>query len=573
MLIFRTVIRLIVMSALCIVSLACMQKWLSYMYSNKGPEMILNFGWDLRFNDKYYSGVDLRSFSFGETKRGDEVELTRTIPESVQEDSLMMVHVHYYDVRIFIDGEQIYSADTDRYMTGKTLGSGFYMVDLGPDASGKQLKIMIRAGEDNAFSSLASPEIWSGDTFYQDYAAGRIYYLALAFFFIVVGMAMIIMALAQEVKRTFTFADTVRFSSLALLAMTFGIWIFTGSDLSEVFTRDIIQKVEINYYSFYFIPIFFIGFHFETGRFKEPKEVRKARIRNLVYGIAWLFGVLFIAYVWYQHTYNNIGLRSYITIAHIYDAIIVVLLMGLRIYDLIKGINTHMISSYATIMTGLAALVDLIRYNFYSHASSGGSAGFTMSTLYFVMIVLVLSLFFDYMSNTVKGAREEERVGLISKLAYTDSLTGLNNRQATEQYFDTIDSSGEQYIVVQFDLNSLKVANDTYGHEEGDKYIQLFADTLKHIFEGKGYISRTGGDEFVYVMKPKAEGDRKWIEGKLKDLNAILSNKDTGHSGLKMSTAYGSYDSFDGEARNIRDGLRIADARMYEMKKAMKAKR
>ena len=70
--------------------------------------------------------------------------------------------------------------------------------------------------------------------------------------------AMIIMALAQEVKRTFTFADTVRFSSLALLAMAFGIWIFTGSDLSEVFTRDIIQKVEINYYSFYFIPIFFI---------------------------------------------------------------------------------------------------------------------------------------------------------------------------------------------------------------------------------------------------------------------------------------------------------------------------
>ena len=40
-----------------------------------------------------------------------------------------------------------------------------------------------------------------------------------------------------------------------------------------------------------------------------------------------------------------------------------------------------------------------------------------------------------------------------------------------------------------------------------------------------------------------------------------------------MSTAYGSYDSFDGEAGNIRDGLRIADARMYEMKKAMKAGR
>ena len=253
--------------------------------------------------------------------------------------------------------------------------------------------------------------------------------------------------------------------------------------------------------------------------------------------------------------------------------IVVSLLVFLRIYDLIKGENVHRISSYATVMTGIAAVVDLVRYNYYSHISPRGSAGFTMSVVYVVMIVFVLSLFYDYMSDTVKGAREEERVGLISKLAYTDALTGLNNRQATEQYFDEIDASGEQYIVVEFDLNSLKAANDTYGHEEGDKYIRLFAETLKHIFEGKGYISRTGGDEFVYVMKPKAEGDRKWLEGKLRDLNAILSNKDTGHSGLKMSTAYGSYDSFDGDARNIRDGLRIADARMYEMKKEMKASR
>ena len=74
-------------------------------------------------------------------------------------------------------------------------------------------------------------------------------------------------------------------------------------------------------------------------------------------------------------------------------------------------------------------------------------------------------------------------------------------------------------------------------------------------------------------MLPKLESDRKWLEGKLKNLNAILANKDTGHSGLRMSTAFGSYDSAIGDAGNIRDGLRQADAKMYEMKKLMKAKR
>ena len=568
-----TVIRLTAMTVICVVSLGCMIYWLRFMYKDMGATHYLHYGWDLVFDGKTHSGVDLRSFSFGDTKRGDEVELTCTIPEDVTEDSKLMVRIHYYDVKVYLDGELIYTADTDRYEKGLTLGSGFYMVDIGDNTAGRELKLVFRAGEDSAFSSLASPEIWNADSFYQDYAAGNIYYLALSFFFIVVGMAMIVMALAQEVRRTFSFADTVRFSSLALLAMAFGIWVFTGSNLTEIFTDDLIQKVDVNYYAFYCLPIFFIGFHFETGRFKDKKGIKQARIRNTVYGIAWLFGVVFVTYVCYMHLACNVGLRRYLHIAHIYDAIVVALLVCIRVYDLIKGLNRNAISNYATVMTGIAAFVDLIRYNYYSRYSPRGSAGFTMSALYIVMIVFVLSLFFDYMSDTVRGAREEERMGLISKLAYTDALTGLNNRQATEQYFDTIDASGEQYVVVQFDLNNLKVANDTYGHEEGDKYIELFAETLKHIFEGKGYISRTGGDEFVYVMLPKAEGDRKWLEGKLRDLNAILSNKDTGHSGLKMSTAYGSYDSFDGDARTIRDGLRIADARMYEMKKSMKESR
>ena len=102
-----TVIRLVVMTAICVVALVCMQRWLSYMYNGKGAELILNYGWDLRFNDGYYSGVDLRSFSFGDTKRGDEVELTCTIPATVTEDSVLMVRVHYYDVRVLLDGEEI----------------------------------------------------------------------------------------------------------------------------------------------------------------------------------------------------------------------------------------------------------------------------------------------------------------------------------------------------------------------------------------------------------------------------------------------------------------------------------
>lgn len=569
----QSVVRILIVAFICVCSVMYSWNLLVKLGADKGATHVLNYGWNLKFNSQSYSGVDLRSFYFDKIKRGDVVELSCTLPENIPFSSELLVPIHYYDVRAYLDGEILFEADTDRYESGQGLGSGFYTIDLPPASYGKTLKLVIRAGEDKAYTSLASPEIWRASTFYQDYAAGKTLYIALSFFFIVVGMAMIIMALAQEFRGTFAFADSVRFCSLSLLAMSFGIWIFTGMNLTEVFTRDIISKVDVNYISFFFIPIFFIGFHFESGRFKDEKGVRQARRRNILFGTVWLIGLIYIAIVVYRHYFLGESLRAHLLIAHVYDAFVIFLLVFIRCYDLYKGQNNHQISSYATIMTGVAALIDIIRYNYFYRLSPRGSAGFTISVTCVVMIFFVLSLFFDYMTTTIMDAREEERIGLISKLAYTDPLTGLNNRQATERFFDSIDASGDQYIAVQFDLNDLKKANDTYGHEEGDKYIALFAETLKTVFEGKGYIARTGGDEFIYVMTPKAEGDRKWVQNRLKDLNAILSNKDTGHSGLRMSTAFGSYDSMDDEAKDIRDGLRIADARMYEMKKEMKAGR
>ena len=569
----QSVVRILIVAFICVCSVMYSWNLLVKLGADKGATHVLNYGWNLKFNSQSYSGVDLRSFYFDKIKRGDVVELSCTLPENIPFSSELLVPIHYYDVRAYLDGEILFEADTDRYESGQGLGSGFYTIDLPPASYGKTLKLVIRAGEDKAYTSLASPEIWRASTFYQDYATGKTLYIALSFFFIVVGMAMIIMALAQEFRGTFAFADSVRFCSLSLLAMSFGIWIFTGMNLTEVFTRDIISKVEVNYISFFFIPIFFIGFHFESGRFKDEKGVRQARRRNILFGTVWLIGLIYIAIVVYRHYFLGESLRAHLLIAHVYDAFVIFLLVFIRCYDLYKGQNNHQISSYATIMTGFAALIDIVRYNYFYRLSPRGSAGFTISVTCVVMIFFVLSLFFDYMTTTIMDAREEERIGLISKLAYTDPLTGLNNRQATERFFDSIDASGDQYIAVQFDFNDLKKANDTYGHEEGDKYIALFAETLKTVFEGKGYIARTGGDEFIYVMTPKAEGDRKWVQNRLKDLNAILSNKDTGHSGLRMSTAFGSYDSMDDEAKDIRDGLRIADARMYEMKKEMKAGR
>ncbi len=567
------IIRIVVMIVLCVITMVDIIGLLVHLGNDKGPALYLDYGWDLKFNSQTYSGVDLRSFSFGETKRGDTVVLTRILEEDLPDRAELVIPIHYYDVNLYLDGELIFSADTDAYEKEQALGSGFYSVNLGSGCEGKELKLVLRAGENKAFSSLGSPEIWDADSFFQDYAASKALYLALSFFFIIVGISMLIMAVVLESRGTFSIADSTRFFSLSMLAIAFGIWIFTGMNLTEIFTPDITTKVKINYFAFYLIPVFFIGFHFESSRYKDERGVHRVKVRNITCGCLWLFGILFLAFVLILNKAFGTSVRAFLLVAHIYDVIVALILMSFRVWDIIRGYNKHMISTYATIVTGIAAITDLLRYNYYARFSPRGSAGFTMSVTYVVMIFFVLSLFFDYMSNAIMDARKEERIMLIRKLAYSDSLTGLNNRSSTERYFDTVDKSGDRYIVVQFDLNDLKKANDTYGHEEGDKYITLFSDTLKSMFDGKGYIARNGGDEFIYVLNPKSDADKQWLVDNLEKLNEVLKNTDTGHTGLVMSAAYGFYDSDEKSATGIRDGLRIADGRMYEMKKQMKAGR
>src|SRR6266705_4869256 len=72
---------------------------------------------------------------------------------------------------------------------------------------------------------------------------------------------------------------------------------------------------------------------------------------------------------------------------------------------------------------------------------------------------------------------------LLEELALTDSLTGLPNRRAIEDWsvrqLSGADRHGYSFWVVMADLDRFKNVNDTYGHEAGDLVLQKFAELLK----------------------------------------------------------------------------------------------
>ena len=90
-------------------------------------------------------------------------------------------------------------------------------------------------------------------------------------------------------------------------------------------------------------------------------------------------------------------------------------------------------------------------------------------------------------------------------IAYSDPLTGVKNKHAYVEEEERIDKAIAKnemgdFAVIVFDLNGLKVINDTKGHEAGDLYLIEATKVISRYF-GNDTLYRFGGDEFVVIVE------------------------------------------------------------------------
>jgi len=90
---------------------------------------------------------------------------------------------------------------------------------------------------------------------------------------------------------------------------------------------------------------------------------------------------------------------------------------------------------------------------------------------------------------------------LIEEISITDGLTSLYNRRHFDNVFEQqIKQSKRDKNLLAFliiDIDHFKQYNDTYGHQEGDKTLQLVAKALSETLKRPNdYTFRLGGEEF-----------------------------------------------------------------------------
>ncbi|NLB33138.1 MAG: diguanylate cyclase [Tissierellia bacterium] len=92
------------------------------------------------------------------------------------------------------------------------------------------------------------------------------------------------------------------------------------------------------------------------------------------------------------------------------------------------------------------------------------------------------------------------------KLLYKDKLTGLYNKNFFEEELSRLDTKRQLPIsLIMGDINGLKLINDAFGHNMGDRALKKAADIMIDSFRDEDIISRVGGDEFIILLPMTTE--------------------------------------------------------------------
>ena len=194
-------------------------------------------------------------------------------------------------------------------------------------------------------------------------------------------------------------------------------------------------------------------------------------------------------------------------------------------------------------------------------------ARYPMTPFYSMGLLIATSIIHTFV---LVDARVEsaKKLGSYMRVAYKDALTNVRNVNAYTEVKEKIEKDIKEgkapdFGVAVFDLNNLKLVNDTLGHEAGDKYIQDSCQMICSIFKHSP-VFRIGGDEFVAILY---NDDYRYREALLSHFKEMV-DKNQIVGGPVIAAGISLYDS--GNDTRFDDVFTRADSTMYTRKRELK---
>jgi diguanylate cyclase (GGDEF)-like protein len=210
-------------------------------------------------------------------------------------------------------------------------------------------------------------------------------------------------------------------------------------------------------------------------------------------------------------------------------------------------------------------------------------AGKTVAALVFSIVLTVYLRYFNVTESVVVGEGRalgemfrvltyRQRYEQLQKIVVRDALTNVYNRgffdEAIGKYVAMSERSGRPLCMMMVDVDFFKRVNDTYGHAEGDRVLQLIAAAIVSLLRVSDYVCRYGGEEFAILLPQTELPQAKLLAERIvAELPKTLATGWRGAEAMRITVTIGIAE-FPLDAADGVDLVRIADRRLYAGKEA-----
>lgn len=510
-------------------------------------------GWKVQWEGGEQEYEELPEYLAKEQIR--EIVLSRT----VEGKDTIGLFAFQQQVYAYLDGEEILRFVPDDAINSKTPGNGWQFVELDEKDAGKTLSI--RIVECYGSSRVVIPVLYHGtkEGITLSYLKRKIPMLLASILGVTVGL-MLLMIWGISGKK-------LQLSGglpwLALFAVFIGTW----------------SAIELNIYSFFFQRLLLISWlSYMCLKMAVMPFIQFVNItfHNGKSRTLWTLSFVSIAEFWITGILQFLGVADYADTVFLTHGVLIIssiYVMVMAIPKLLKKDGweslpeqwrTYVVHSIFIVVVAITALMDIFGYYFTNNPDV---ANYSRWGYFSYTIAVTIALLLDFINLVVMG----KQAAMIKREASMDVMTQFFNRAEFEKDINrSLGKIGGRTGIVMFDLNNLKLVNDTCGHETGDYYIIIGSQVIREIFGKWGRLYRIGGDEFCCMAKnlPESvyEQEKEKLERKMREMRVPGYN-------LAMEAAAG-YALFEpDEDKTLRDTMKRADALMYQRKKELKAER
>lgn len=484
---------------------------------------------------------------------GKEYTLKGKLPKEIKDGGALYFYSQNLELTVTVDGKEIYTLMPDKKYS--STASVENIIPIPDNSEGKEVSIQYHTNGSYRYKMIDKVYLGEENAF-----AKRIFLTQLPL--VLLALICICIALVQLASSIVIQGDASRqMFYLGWFSLLYGLWIFGASGMIDFmsdyhYSGQNIRHLALSMLTYPLLRHLYLRFEFK-------QDIKHVMLKVVTF---FNFPIVFTLYMVSGVPLENSAIFTYVIIALSFLCLTMDIVKRFKASIYKSGREQGTLSFIGIVLFGIGGVADMLRFGF-----SIGTKWVFCSPSCFLVLTCILSY------RSIQGALDMMKLGkrseTVKQLAYFDSLTEVYNRTALNEDMEKLEqvkSEKKNIGIVQFDVNNLKVINDTLGHLAGDKLLQAAAKVIKGGFEEYGKTYRFGGDEFVVIIEENAK--EKYAFGIQQMENLINQHNKKCPKAERVSVVYGvSYFDESTSDRTLWQIQEAADEQMYERKRQMKA--